>query len=252
MKSNPSPYALRLPENRAWLKKGVKDGIPIGLGYFAVSFSLGIIARQAGLTPFQGFLTSATVNASAGQYVGFVLMAECATYLEMALAILVANGRYLLMSTALSQKMSPSLSIWHRLLIGNFIVDEYFGIAIAQPGYLNPNYYYGAILFASPLWAIGTALGVIAGNLMPARLVSAFSVALYGMFFAVFIPPARKERTILILVIVSFFLSWAAGVVPFLRDIAEGTRTIILTILISAAAAVLFPRKIYHEEESEA
>lgn len=169
--------------NRQVFKDGMRDGIPIALGYLAVSFSLGIAAKNAGLSAFQGFLASLLTNASAGEYAGFTVIATMATYLEMFLVILIANSRYLIMSCALSQRMHPDTPWYHRLLIGFDITDELFAITIARPGYLNPFYTYGAMLVTIPCWSIGTALGIIAGNLLSVSLVSAFSVALYGMFW---------------------------------------------------------------------
>lgn len=222
---------------------GLKHGIPIGLGYLAVSFSLGIFAKDAGLTPLQGFFASFFCKASAGQYAGFTVIAACGSYLEIALATLVANARYLLMSCAMSQRLDPKMKFIHRFGMAFNITDEIFGINIARPGYLNPYYDYGAAAVAGLCWALGTALGVIAGNLLPLRFVSAFSVALYGMFLAVIVPPSRKNRVIAVLIIVCFALSYASGVIPFVRELSEGIRTIILTVCISAVAAVLFPRK---------
>ena len=147
---------------------GMRDGVPIALGYFAVSFSLGIAARKAGFTPFQGFLVSLLNNASAGEYAAFALIMANATYFEVAVITLIANARYLLMSCALAQRFAPETPFWHRLLIGYDVTDELFGITIARPGSLNPYYTYGAILLAAPAWASGTALGIIAGNLLPA------------------------------------------------------------------------------------
>ena len=181
----------------------MRDGVPIALGYFAVSFSLGIAARNAGLTPIQGFFASLFNNASAGEYAAFSLIAAGATYLEVAIITLIANARYLLMSCALAQKFAPGTPFFHRLIIGYDVTDELFGITIARPGYLNPFYTYGAIALAAPAWAMGTALGIIAGNLLPVRVVSALSVALYGMFLAIIIPPARKNRVVAVLVMLS-------------------------------------------------
>lgn len=238
-------YSIK--QNKAAVLQGFKDGIPIGLGYFAVAFSLGIAAKNAGLTPFQAFLTSALCHASAGEYAGFTVIAAAASFLEMAVITLIANARYLLMSCAMSQRIDPKMPFWHRLVMSFYITDELFGIAIARPGYLNPWYTYGAVLIASPCWAVGTALGALAGNLLPLRLVSAFSVALYGMFLAIFIPPARKDKVILGIVILCFVLSGLASCLPVISGLSEGTRTIILTLVISAGAAYFFPRK--QEEE---
>ncbi len=229
-------------------REGMRDGIPIGLGYLAVSFSLGVEARSAGLTAFPGFIATPLNNASAGEYAGFTVIAANASYLEMVLMTLIANARYLLMSCALSQKFAPNTPLRHRLLIGYDVTDEIFGITIARPGILNPWYTYGAIVIAAPCWACGTALGVTAGNLLPLRAVSALSVALFGMFLAVIIPPARKNRIVAALVLISFLASFAASNLPCISRLSGGTRTIILTILISAAAAALFP--VQEEEEA--
>ncbi len=240
-----------LKSNKKIILQGLKDGLPIGLGYFAVAFSLGVIAKDAGLTAFQGFLASALCSASAGEYVAFTLIAANATYIEVAVATFVANARYMLMSCALSQKASPDMHFIHRPLSAMYITDELFGISIARKGYFNPLYHYAASLSAVPLWALGTAFGVIAGNILPLSVVSALSVALYGMFMAVFIPPAKKDKIIAGLVVVCFIMSFTASKLPFISEIAEGTRTIILTVVISAVAAILFPRKDEEEEECD-
>ena len=233
------PYAF----SRKVFCEGMRDGVPIALGYFAVSFSLGIVARNVGMTPIQGMITSALCNASAGEYAGFTMIAAGAAYIEMAIVTLIANARYLLMSCAMSQRMDPDMPFFHRLLMAFDITDELFGITIARPGCLNPWYMYGAIALALPGWAVGTALGALAGNLMPWRLVSAFSVALYGMFLAIIIPPARKDKVVAALVAISFALSFAGSYLPVVSSMSSGTRTIILTVVISSAAAILFPRK---------
>lgn len=235
---------IRTVPRRTAFACGMRDGIPIGLGYFAVAFSLGIAARNAGLTALQGFFTSLLINASAGEYVGFTIISLGGTYIEMALMTFIANARYLLMSCALSQKFHPAEGLFHRMLVGFYVTDELFGIAVARDGYLDPYYSYGAAAVASPSWATGTLLGVIMGNLLPTRAVSALSVALYGMFIAIIIPPSRKNRVVAAFVLLSFVCSYAAKFVPFLSNLSGGTVTIILTVILSATAAVLFPVKV--------
>ena len=240
--------------NRATTKspflEGVRDGVPIALGYFAVAFSLGIAARNAGLTAFQGFFASMLCVASAGEYALFTLIGAGATYLEVALLTLITNARYFLMSCALSQRIDPRMKGIHRYLVGAVVTDEIFGITIARPGYMEPAYNYGAIAVSVPAWAIGTALGILMGNLLPARIVSALSVALYGMFLSIIIPPAKKSVAVALCVVVGFACSWAFGAVDVLAAaISPGTRTILLTVLLSAAAALIFPRK---EDETDA
>ena len=231
------------------LRDGARDGFPIGLGYFAVAFSLGIAARGAGLSAFQGFWASLLNHASAGEYAGYTMIVAQSTYLEIAVVTLIANARYLLMSCSLSQKFGPGTALRHRTLVGFGVTDEIFGIAVARPGWLDPAYVYGAMLVSLPCWASGTALGVTMGNLLPLRAVSALSVALYGMFLAVIVPPARRNKVVTTLILISFALSFASGHVPGLSSLSDGTRTIVLTVAISAAAALIFPVNLENPEQ---
>ncbi len=236
-------------ENQSWFLRGMRDGVPIGLGYMAVAFTLGIAARNAGLTAFQATLASLLNNASAGEYAGFKVIEENAGYLAMVAMIFVANARYLLMSCALSQKISPDTGFIHRMLVGFEVTDEVFGISIAVPGMLNPWYTYGAMTMAVPGWAIGTCLGVIMGNALPANVVSALSVGLFGMFIAIIVPPMRKSRVLAGLVPIAMAASFALSKMEPFASMASGMRVIILTVVLSAGAAILFPVK---EEEHAA
>lgn len=229
--------------------RGVRTGIPIALGYLAVGFTLGITAKNAGLTAFQSGLTSLLVSASAGQYAAFTMMAAQSGYLEIAIMEAVTNARYILMSCALSQKLPESTKTWHRLTMGFAVTDEIFGMAIAEEDKLNPYYYFGMMAIAVPLWALGTFLGTAVGNVLPGSVVSALSVGLYGMFLAVIIPASKKNRIILGVVVVSMAASFALEVIPWFAAIASGTRTILLTVVIASIAAVLFPVK---EETTDA
>ena len=237
-------YSPKAEANRKAFRLGMKHAIPIGTGYFAVSFGLGITAHNAGMNALQSFLVSLLCNASAGEYAGIRVIAGLAPYLEVVLVTLIANARYLLMSLSLSQKMDPNMPFIHRLLVAYDITDELFGINIARPGYLNPWYAYGAYLVALPAWAFGTMFGAIAGEILPAALVSALSVALYGMFIAIIVPPSKADNVVLGLVICSFALSFAASRAPLISGLSEGSRTIILTLIIASAGALLFPRDV--------
>lgn len=239
-----------LQNKKFWFLRGIKDGIPIALGYFAVSLTLGIAAVKAGMTPGQASLTSLLINASAGEFIGFTLIAQNAGYLEVFIMEAVANARYLLMSCALSQKIDPDASIWHRLLVGFNVTDEIFGISISVPNKLNPYYAFGADVVAMPGWALGTLTGGVLGAVLPARIVSALSVALYGMFIAIFIPPAKQNKVVFGTVAAGVLLSWIMTEVSFFSFIPEGIRIILLTVVISLAAAVLFPVKEENGNES--
>lgn len=229
--------------NRKQFLRGLRVGIPISLGYLAVSFTLGITAKNAGMTALQATLTSLLVNASAGQYAAFTMIAANSGYLEIAIMEAVTNARYILMSCSLSQKLPSTAKLWHRLVIGFNVNDEIFGMAIAEEGKLNPFYYFGMMTIAMPGWALGTFLGTSVGNILPPNIVSALSVGLYGMFLAVIIPAAKKSKIIMGVVAVSmaasFLLEWA----PLTAAIPSGTRTILLTVVIASLAAVLFPVK---------
>ena len=231
-----------------WYLKGLRDGIPIMLGYFAVSLALGIAARNAGLSALQAALASLTNNASAGEYVGFTLIAAGASYTEMFVMEAIANARYLLMSTALSQRLSAAVPFVQRLLLGFMVTDEIFGVSISVEGHVRPSYPYGLFTVATFGWTLGTFLGVLLGNILPLRVVSALSVSLYGMFIAIFIPPARKDKVVAVLVVLSFLTSWAFSSLGPFAALSSGLRTIILTVALSLGAALLFPVK--DKEES--
>ena len=222
---------------------GIRDGIPIGLGYFAVAFSLGFMAKKCGLSPLQGFIGSFFTRASAGEYGVYTMVVQDAGYLAVVAMSLVTNLRYLLMSTALSQKFLPETPLFIRILTGCCVTDEIFGISIAYPGYLNPAYTFGAFSISTPLWALGTTCGIIAGSVLPGSIVSALSVALYGMFIAIIIPPSKKDKAVGIAVAVSFLLSYVVRrpEISGTINLSSGAVTIILTILISAAAACIKP-----------
>lgn len=231
--------------------RGLRDGIPIGLGYFAVAFSLGIIARDCGFGPFEGFFASITTYASAGQYIGFTLYGAGATLIQLIIMTIITNARYVLMGFALNQRLPKGTPMRKRLLAGVAITDEIFGITIARPGYIDPWYPFGAWVMACPMWSIGTALGIAMGNILPAQVVSALSVALFGMFLAVIIPASRRDKIVALVVIASFLASFFIRYVPVVGELSSGNRTILLTLVISGAAALIFPKKDISQTEAQ-
>lgn len=226
-----------------WYRRGMRDGIPIGLGYFAVSFTLGIAAKKAGFTALQAAAMSAAMLASAGQFAAISLVVSGAGFVEMVMTEIVVNLRYLLMSSALSQKVRRDKPFFHRFLMSYGVTDEIFGISVAVPGKLHPAYLYGAVTTAAPGWVLGTLCGAVVGMILPARVMSALNVALYGMFLAVVIPPSRKSRIIAGVVMVSMAASTVFALVPGLKEIPSGFQMMILTILVAGGAAALFPVK---------
>ena len=230
----------------------MRAGIPIAMGYFAVAMALGINAVGAGIGVFEAALASLLNNASAGEYIAFTLIALNASYIELIAMEAVANSRYLLMSASLSQKLEENTSIFKRLLLGFTVTDEIFGVSMMQRGPLSPYFTYGAFLVATTGWTGGTLVGALMGNILPPAVVGALGVGLYGMFISVFIPEAKANRIVAVLVIISFVMSAIFEFTPYINSIPSGIRIIILTVLISLGAAIFFPIKDAKEDEGDA
>lgn len=230
-------------EKRQWFLRGMRAGIPISMGYFAVSIALGIAAKRAGIPSLIAALTSLLSNASAGEYAGFTLIAAHAAYIEVIFMQAVVNARYLLMSASLSQKLDERVRLWERLLLGFTVTDEIFGVSVAVPGRLDPCFTYGCFVVSTLGWTGGTLFGAVLGEILPLRLVSALGVGLYGMFISVFLPASKKNKVVAGTVVIGFALSFAFATLPYLRQLSEGLRVILLTVVISLGAAILFPVK---------
>ena len=234
--------------NQINFKRGIQDGISIGLGYFAVSFTFGMMAVSGGLTAWQAVLISLTNLTSAGQFAGLGIIIAGGSMWEMALTQLVINLRYCLMSFSLSQKLEKNISTGHRLAVAFGVTDEIFGVSASQEGRLSPWYNYGVMSMAIPGWTLGTLVGAVLGNVLPGFLVSALNVAIYGMFLAVIIPPAKKNRSVLGVVIGAMAISTVFSVVPVLNKVSSGFVIIITTVLVAGIAAYFCPI----EEKKEA
>ena len=221
--------------------RGMRQRIPVGLGYFVVSFTIGIAARKADLTPVQAAVMSFTNNTSAGQFASFALIASGAPYLEMAISQAVINLRYCLMSCALSQKLDKELPFYHRLFVAFGVTDEIFGLSISQKGKLDPWYTYGVMSVAIPGWSLGTLAGVLSTGVLPQTFLNAMNMALYGMFIAIFMPAAREDKKLLPIIAAAMALSALVHMAPLFDFISSGMKIIVLTLAISGAAAVLMP-----------
>lgn len=223
--------------------RGVKSGLPIGAGYFAVSFTLGILMQSAGISVFQGILMSLTNNTSAGQAAGTQIIMEGGSYAEIAISQLVINLRYFLMSAALAPVVTTTMKTIPRLLISFEVTDEVFALLVSQKRPLSQFFAYGVFSVTIPGWAAGTGLGILFGNILPPDVVNALSVALYAMFIAVIIPPAKENRVLRIVIPVSMAVSFLASVLPLTSALSSGMRIIILTVLLSALFALVAPVK---------
>lgn len=220
---------------------GCRDGAPIALGYFSVSFSFGIMAAGGGLSVFQSALTSLTNMTSAGQFAGLQIIISGGTLLEMAATQLIINLRYALMSLSLSQKLSEEVTLWQRFVIAFANTDEIFAASMSREKALSFPYMLGLQIPPILGWTAGTACGAAAGNLLPASVNSALNVALYGMFMAVFIPAAKKARPVLAAVVLAAVMSSLLYYLPIFAEISAGIAIIICTVAASAACAVFFP-----------
>lgn len=222
-------------------KQGITDGIPIGLGYLAVSFTFGMMAVQGGLTIWQAVLISLTNLTSAGQFAGLDIIIAGGSLWEMALTQLIINLRYCLMSFSLSQKLRRDEPWGHRYGVAFGVTDEIFGVSASKPGKVSAFYNYGVMSVAIPGWTIGTLLGAISGSILPDFIMSALGVAIYGMFLAVIIPPSKTNRAVLLVVLGAMAVSALFAWVPVLSKVSSGFVIIITTILVAGLAAWLCP-----------
>ena len=232
--------------NRDWLK-GFRHGIPIGLGYLSVSFAFGMKAVGDGLSWLQAAVISATNLTSAGQMAGLPLMTGGAGLAEMALTQLTINLRYGLMGLALGRKLDQSMGTLQRLIFSFADTDEIFAVAASQPGQVGKRYLYGLMLAPFVGWVLGTILGGVAGTLLPVFVRSALGIAIYGMFLAIILPPAREKKPVRTVVALAVGMSICFRYIPGLNRVSSGFTIIICAVTAAAAGALLYP---VEEEES--
>lgn len=221
--------------------RGLRHGIPIALGYLSVSFTFGMKAVADGLSPLQAVLISATNLTSAGQFAGLPLMLGHASLMEMALTQLIINLRYALMSLSLGQKLDKSMNTLARLLFSFSNTDEIFAVAASQPEKVGRHYLFGLMTAPYFGWTIGTLLGAVAGTLLPEFFRSALGIAIYGMFLAIILPPAKREKPVRLVVLIAIGLSLCLRYVPLFSGISSGFAIIICAVVASAIGAWLHP-----------
>ena len=222
---------------------GIKDGIPICLGYFSVSMAFGLTAALSGFPVWAAILTSFTNLTSAGQFAGVNIVLAGGRLIELAITTLIINMRYFLMSLSVSQKIDSSMKLWQRFLISFGITDEIFAVSMRSERSLTASYMAGLILTPIFGWTTGTMAGAVATSVMPAALSSAMGIALYGMFIAIIIPPAREKKSVFVAVLISVVISVIFEFAPFLKNFSQGWTVIIITLAVSAFCATVFPIK---------
>ena len=230
-------------------KNGISDGIPIALGYFSVSIGFGIMAVSKGIPPIVALLMSLTNLTSAGQVAGVDVIAHGGTLIEMAVAQLVINMRYALMSVSLSQKIHSSVSILDRLWIAFGNTDEIFAVSSSKDGEIGKKYMLGLMLMPIVGWSSGTIIGALAGTILPTTVVSALGIAIYGMFVAVFVPPMKKSGAVSAVVLVAAALSCGFVFLPVLNKVSAGFVIIICAVIAATVGAIIKPVKDEEEEE---
>ena len=232
-------------------RKGLKAGLPICLGYISVSFAFGMMATEGGLPVWMALLISMTNLTSAGQFAGTELILAGGMYLEIAVTSFVINIRYMLMSLSLSQKVESAMTTLQRWVLSFGVTDEIFAVAMQQKGEINARYFSGLILTPYFGWALGTFLGAAATGILPASVRSALGIAIYGMFLAIIIPPARASRPIRRVVILSGALACLFHWTPGLSSLSSGWVIIICAVAASALAALRYPVEPAAEEGGE-
>lgn len=230
------------------LKKGLKDGLPICIGYFSVSFAFGIFAIENGLTVMQAVIISLTNLTSAGQLAGVPIMAG-GSLVEIAVSQLVINSRYSLMSVSLAQKFSENVKFKDKFLLAHFNTDEIFAVATSQKGEIGTKYMCGLALLPIIGWTSGTLLGGVAGNILPTPVTAALGLAIYGMFTAIVVPVAKKEKATAICVLFSIAISCAFKYIPLLSKVPSGFTVIICAVAASAVFAIIAPIKAEENRE---
>ena len=235
--------------DRQKFQQGLKDGLPICLGYFPVSFAYGMSVVLSGMPAWAAVLISLTNLTSAGQFAGSSLMLAGGSYLEIAVTTVVINIRYFLMSLAMSQKTDKKMTWIQRLLVSFGITDEIFAVSMQAEGKLTASYMAGLILTPVIDWSGGTLAGGILTSFLPTILANALNIALYGMFIAIIVPPARKKKPVLFTVLFAVLLSCCFAYFPVFSGLSGGWGIIIITIVVSAVAALLFP--VEEEEANE-
>ena len=229
--------------------KGITDGLPICLGYISVAFAFGIFAIENGLSIFEAILISMTNVTSAGQLAGVPIIVSGGTLIELAVAQLVINLRYALMSVSLSQKLGNSVRMFDRFVISFVNTDEVFAVASGKDGKVGRIYLYGLILTPYLGWTLGTAFGAFAGNILPSSVVSALGIAIYGMFVAIVIPHTKKSKPTALCVLLAVVLSCIFKYVPVLAEVPAGFVIIICAVLASGIFAFVSP--VVEEVESD-
>lgn len=224
-------------------KKGLKDGIPIALGYLSVSFAFGVTAVDKGIPALIALLTSMTNLTSAGQLAGITVISVFGTLLEVVLTQVVINARYFLMSLTLSQKLDGKFKFIDRVLCAFGVTDEIFAVAVHNKEAVTKSYIWGLICLPYFGWAIGTISGALMGNVLPEILVNALSIALFAMFIAIIIPGTLEDKKILPVILISAGLSCLIYFIPTFSFISQGISYIICAVIASIIGALLFPIK---------
>lgn len=222
-------------------KKGLKDGLPIGLGYFSVSFTFGMMAVSAGIPVWAAVLISMTNLTSAGQFAGLLIIAGAGSLVEMAMTQLVINARYSLMSLTLSQKMEKRFSVPKRLIAAFSNTDEIFAVAVNQGKEIGAKYYSGLSIIPYAGWTLGTLFGAVAGGFLPPVVNDALGLSIYAMFIAIIIPPAKKSAPIRLVIFAAVILSCLFYFVPFLKNVSSGFSIIICAVAASIIATIVNP-----------
>ncbi len=222
--------------------EGIKSGVPIGLGYLSVSFAFGIMCIETGLYWWQALLISMTTLTSAGQLAGIGIMVLPHMYIEMLVNQLTINVRYAFMSVSLSQKTDSKFKGFFKWLLGFFITDEIFGVAVSKKS-VSRSFFLGLSITPYIGWAVGTLVGALLGQIFPDVVMNALSIAMYGMFIAIILPVCKSDYRTSIVVVLSAIISCIIYFIPYLNGFFGVLAISVSAVIAAFVGAIIFPRR---------
>lgn len=223
---------------------GVKEGIPIAIGYIPIAITFGLISKSSGIPGFVSISMSFFIYAGASQFIGVNLMAVGASTMEIVMTTLILNFRHFLMTSSLSQRIEEKTPKKLLSILAFGVTDETFAVlSLRKEEKINPWLTLGLNFIAFSSWNVGTSIGIIIGDAIPKILSSSMGIALYAMFIGLLIPSIKNSRPVLIIAIISIAVSSLLHWIPIFSFISKGWSIIISTVTAASIGAVLYKKE---------
>jgi 4-azaleucine resistance transporter AzlC len=144
-------------------REGLRIGIPYAVAAVLLAISFGVLAEPV-MGPVAPIVMSATLFAGSAQFAAVAVLAAGGDPAAAIAAGVLLNARYLPMGVALA----PSLGggALRRSLVAQAMIDFSWAAASRGGGRFDPAFMLGATLPSYPCWVAGTAIGVVAGDLV--------------------------------------------------------------------------------------